>query len=145
MGTDRSARFVMAIGVVLLLAGAVVHGQADKQPVYVGALACAECHEGHGTGHQYSHWLLSAHAKAWASLALPEAKEMARLSGITDVPEQSPMCLGCHATAAETEEWERVEGFRPEDGVQCEKCHGPGSEYMSVMRDPEAAMRAGLR
>ena len=41
---------------------------------------------------------------------------MARLSGITDVPEQSPICLGCHATAAETEEWERVEDFRLEDG-----------------------------
>ena len=31
--------------------------------------------------------------------------------------------------------------------MQCEKCHGPGSEYMDerVMRDPEAARRAGLR
>jgi hypothetical protein len=135
----------MAAGGILTLAAAVAHGQAEKQPVYVGALACAECHEGHGTGNQYSHWLLSSHAKAWASLALPESKEMARLSGITDVPEESPICLGCHATAAEAEEWERVEGFRLEDGVQCEKCHGPGSEYMSVMGDPEAVRRAGLR
>ena len=144
MGTTRSIRLVVVVGGAFALVGAVAHAQ-EKQPVYVGALACAECHEGHGTGEQFSHWLLSSHAKAWASLALPEAKEMARLSGITDVPERSPICLGCHATAAETEEWERVEGFRLEDGVQCEKCHGPGSEYMSVMGDPEAAMRAGLR
>jgi YVTN family beta-propeller protein len=140
-----SLRFVLAAGAACALAAAVARGQAERQPVYVGALACAECHEGHGTGNQYSHWLLSQHAEAWASLALPEAKEMARLSGITDVPEQSPICLGCHATAAEAEEWERVEGFRIEDGVQCEKCHGPGSEYMMVMGDREAAMMAGLR
>jgi YVTN family beta-propeller protein len=127
------------------LSAAVAEGQAEKQPVYVGARACAECHEGHGTGSQYSRWLLSDHAEAWASLALPEAKEMARLSGITDPPARSPMCLGCHATAAESEEWERLEGFRLEDGVQCEKCHGPGSEYMMVMGDREASMEAGLR
>ena len=58
-----------------------------------------------------------------------------------------PICLGCHATAADTESWEKDPGFHVEDGVQCEKCHGPGSEYMDerVMRDPEAARRAGLR
>jgi YVTN family beta-propeller protein len=138
-------RFAVGVGATLILIGSVAHGQAEKQPVYVGALACARCHEGPGTGSQYSHWLMSKHAEAWASLALPEAKEMARLSGITDVPEQSPMCLGCHATAADAEDWERVEEFRIEDGVQCEKCHGPGSEYMMVMGDPEAAMQAGLR
>jgi YVTN family beta-propeller protein len=145
MTTVRWLRLGVAAGAAFAVAGAIAHAQAEKQPVYVGALACAECHEGHGTGNQYSHWLLSSHAKAWASLALPEAKEMARLSGITDVPEESPICLGCHATAADAEEWERVEGFRLEDGVQCEKCHGPGSEYMLVMGDPQAAMRAGLR
>ena len=118
-----------------------------KQPVYVGARACAQCHEGKAAGNQYSHWLLSAHAKAWATLATPEAKVMARLSGLSDDPQKAPICLGCHATAADAENWEKDPGFRIEDGVQCEKCHGPGSEYMDerVMRDPEAARRAGLR
>jgi YVTN family beta-propeller protein len=121
--------------------------QEMRQPVYVGARVCAQCHEGHGAGNQYSLWLLSAHAKAWATLATPEAKVMARLSGLRDDPERSPVCLGCHATAAEAEAWERDPGFRIEDGVQCEKCHGPGSEYMAedVMRDPVRARRAGLR
>jgi YVTN family beta-propeller protein len=125
----------------------LLEAQAVKQPVYVGARACAACHEGKAAGNQYSHWLSTAHAQAWASLALPEAKAMARLSGIMDEPEKAPVCLGCHATAAESEPWERDPAFRIEDGVQCEKCHGPGSEYMSekVMRDPEAARRAGLR
>jgi YVTN family beta-propeller protein len=113
----------------------------------VGARACAQCHEGKTAGNQYSRWLMTAHSQAWSSLATPEARQMARLSGVPDEPEKAPICLGCHATAAEAEEWERDAGFRIEDGVQCEKCHGPGSEYMDegVMRDAEAARRVGLR
>ena len=55
--------------------------------------------------------------------------------------------MGCHATAADAEEWERDEGFLIEDGIQCETCHGTGSEYMDeeVMRDRELAMKRGLR
>jgi hypothetical protein len=34
-------------------------------------------------GHQFSKWRLSAHAKAYTSLALPESKEITRLSGLT--------------------------------------------------------------
>jgi YVTN family beta-propeller protein len=131
----------------LLALPAALRAQAQKQPIFVGARACAQCHEGRAAGNQYSHWLSTAHAQAWAALALPEAKAMARLSGILDEPERAPVCLGCHATAAEAEKWERDAGFRLEDGVQCEKCHGAGSEYMDekVMREPEAARRAGLR
>lgn len=36
--------------------------------------------------------------------------------------------------------------FDMKDGVQCEACHGPGSDYktMSVMKDKEKAVAAGL-
>ena len=141
----RAGLLLAATGVVLAVT-AVALGQ-EKHPVYVGARVCAGCHEGKGMGRQYSHWLLSKHALAYAALALPEAKAMARLSGVPGEPQQSPICLGCHATAFEAEEWERDPTFLPEDGVQCEKCHGPGSEYVdeAVMRDREAAVEAGLR
>jgi YVTN family beta-propeller protein len=140
------AAAVVALGALAALP-CPLGAQAQKQPVYVGARACARCHEGKAAGDQYSHWLRTAHSQAWASLALPEAKAMARLSGLLDEPERAPVCLGCHATAADSESWERDPAFHVEDGVQCEKCHGPGSEYMDekVMRDPEAARRAGLR
>ena len=118
----------------------------DRHPVYVGAKVCAQCHDGQGMGHQFSKWLGSKHARAYSILAKPEAKAIARLSGIPQEPQESPMCLGCHATGAHVEDWEKDETFCMEDGVQCEKCHGPGSEYveMSVMTDREAAMKAGL-
>ncbi len=119
---------------------------AKRQPIYVGVGACASCHDGAGMGRQCSIWMLTRHSRAYAVLAKPDAKEIARLSGIPQEPEQSPMCLGCHATGAHAEDWEKDDGFRTQDGVQCEKCHGPGSEYMdaSVMRDRQKAMAAGL-
>ncbi|MHC4741700.1 MAG: multiheme c-type cytochrome [Planctomycetota bacterium] len=119
---------------------------AYKDPVYVGAKVCAECHQYEGKGHQFSKWLGSKHVRAYAVLADPSSKRIARLSGIPIEPQESTMCLGCHATGAHVEDWEKDETFFVEDGVQCEKCHGPGSEYIEpeVMTNRDAAMKAGL-
>ena len=131
----------------LVIAASAVLAQQEKEPVYVGVGVCRSCHQGPGMGHQYSQWLLSKHARAYAVLAKPESKLIAELSGIDQESQESAMCLGCHATGAEAEEWEKDETFHIEDGVQCEMCHGPGSEYMveEIMTDPDAAMEAGLR
>jgi len=125
---------------------AAMEGPA-KEPIYIGSKACGSCHDGPQMGFQYSKWHLSAHAKAYASLSLPQSKEITKLSGITEEPYRAKMCLGCHTTAAEAENWERGEGFHLEDGLQCEACHGPGSEYATaeVMQDRMKAMAAGLR
>jgi len=131
---------------VLLISLSALAQQA-KHPVYVGARVCGSCHDGQGMGNQYSRWLLTKHARAYTSLSKPEALQIARLSGIPEPPDKAMLCLGCHATAAEAEPWERDPTFAIEDGMQCEKCHGPGSEYATaeVMSDREAAMKAGLR
>lgn len=135
---------LLLVWVAALLGAAAAE---EKHPVYVGVRVCATCHRGAGMGHQHCRWLLSGHARAYASLARPEAKQIARLSGIPQEPQQSPMCLGCHATGAHAEEWEKDETFHVEHGVQCEKCHGPGSEYahLQAMADPRAAAAAGPR
>ncbi|MFN7992436.1 MAG: multiheme c-type cytochrome [Bryobacteraceae bacterium] len=120
---------------------------APKKPVYVGVRVCAGCHAADGIGNQYSKWLHSRHSEGYAALAKPESLEIARLSGLRTLPQESAICLGCHATAWHTEDWEKDETFHIEDGVQCEGCHGPGSEYASsnTMKDRAAAMKAGLR
>ncbi len=135
----------MRSGCLFLLLGLALQG-APKKPVYMGARECGACHTGKAIGNQYALWLHSAHSRAYTALARPEALEIARISGLRQAPQQSPICLGCHATAAHTEDWEKDDTFHLEDGVQCEGCHGPGSEYMSeaVMRDRQAAMKAGL-
>ena len=118
----------------------------EKHPVYVGVRACTQCHQGLGMGHQCSKWLSSKHARAYSVLADPAAHKIAELSGIPQEPQESAYCLGCHATGAHVEAWERGDDFQIEDGVQCEKCHGPGSEYMDeeTMTNHERAKAAGL-
>jgi len=138
-------------GTILLLVsvvGAAFAAEApQKEPVYVGARACATCHRGEGMGHQFSKWLLSKHARAYAVLGTPAGVAMARHEGVTDDPLRSRECLRCHTTGWGSPRAAFHEGFVTEDGVQCEACHGPGSEYSpeAVMHDRRAARQAGLR
>ncbi|MGB5296782.1 MAG: multiheme c-type cytochrome, partial [Thermoanaerobaculia bacterium] len=148
MRNSRS-RPVVLTGLATLLAAAwgVSSTAQPREPVYVGVRVCSECHSGPEAGHQFSTWRLTPHAKAFATLSMEESTEIARLSGIPEAPHTARVCLGCHATAADAEEWERDETFLIEDGIQCETCHGPGSEYMDeeVMRNRELAMERGLK
>lgn len=128
-------------------------GVSDRHPVYVGVRVCARCHAGSNSKHLYSRirscsqWRMSKHALAYASLWSPEAKKIAELSGIRQEPQEAAACLGCHATAFSAEDWEKEEGFFLEDGIQCETCHGPGSEYIDpeIMMDREKAMANGMK
>jgi YVTN family beta-propeller protein len=141
------ARIGPALAALAALSLAAPAGAQARHPVYVGARVCARCHDGPQAGHQFSLWLLAKHSMAYATLAMPESKEIAELSGIRLDPQESFTCLGCHSSGAQAEAWEKDDTFRVEDGVQCETCHGPGSEYIDadVMADREAAMAAGLR
>ena len=141
---------------IVLLLGAVIPfwawgwlgvDAAPKKPVYVGVQVCAGCHAAPGMGNQYSKWLHSKHSQAYAVLARPDSFEIAKLSGLRTVPQESAICLGCHGTAWHAEDWQKDDTFHIEEGVQCEGCHGPGSEYASadVMKDRKAAMMAGLQ
>jgi RecJ-like exonuclease len=84
---------------------------------YVGAEKCKICHRT-----EYASWQ-----------GLPHAKTFDRLEG---EERADPECLACHATG----------GRADLPGVQCEACHGAGSEYksMRIMQDREAALAAGL-
>ncbi len=148
----RHGIIILAISGLTLLMGLVLMGvhpapvphppSADGERVYLGEQACRQCHP-----NQFNKWRLTRHAKAYTSLSMPVAKEIAALSGIDVDPHESPICLGCHTTAFDVEEWELDETFYPEDGIQCEFCHGPGSGYSSeaIMQDPDRARKAGLK
>jgi YVTN family beta-propeller protein len=135
----RRALLLVICGVAAITAGAA-------EQVFVGAEVCGECH-GSGERDQLDTWFRSPHARAYAALAMPEAAEIARISGINESPFSNPVCLGCHATASDVEAWQLDPSFHIEDGVQCELCHGAGGGYIAeeIMRDPAAAMAAGLQ
>lgn len=89
---------------------------------YVGAKACKECHGEDAIGNQYKIWAMSPHAKAYSLLLSEKALEIAKKRNITS-PEKNQECLKCHATGKGSVE-EVIK-----EGVGCESCHGPGSEY----------------
>ena len=129
----------LAAAILILAALAIILSPpawAPERPrpaFYVGVRVCIPCHGGGKGCDQYSLWRLSEHARAYAALSLPETFEIAEISGVDVPPRESPICLGCHATASTAEPWQLDPTFHREDGVQCEVCHGPASNHLEAM------------
>lgn len=137
-------------GAFLLVAYAFV-GIAQSQEekavhTYTGVKKCGMCHRSEKKGDQLASWEASAHAKAFETLKSEKARQFAQERGIETPPYQTDACLKCHVTGHGQPEDLFEKGFVPEQGVQCESCHGPGGDYnkMSVMKDREASIAAGL-
>lgn len=100
-----------------IAAAAAMAWTAAAAADYIGAEKCKICHKV-----QFESWKGLGHATAFERLK-PEEQAKAE-------------CLKCHATG----------GNAAMPGVQCEACHGPGSDYkaMQVMKDRDKALAAGL-
>ncbi|MBU1099468.1 MAG: cytochrome c family protein [Bacteroidetes bacterium] len=111
---------------------------------YIGSKKCGMCHKKDNTGNQLAIWEKSAHAKAFEVLSSDAGKAIAKEKGIAD-PQKAAACLKCHATG-QHEGAKFDTKFEIADGVQCEACHGAGSEYkaMKVMKDHAASVAAGM-
>ncbi len=120
---------LMAVGLLLMLNPAYT---GDFH--FVGARICKWCHYGIKKGAVYEKWQKSPHARAFETL---------KANG----EEKNPQCLECHTTGFNAGGYKlgeaKASGF---EGVQCESCHGPGSDYrlMSIMKDKEQAAAMGL-
>jgi DnaJ-class molecular chaperone len=103
--------------IAILICVVAIFGGTAYAADYIGEAKCKMCHKV-----QHASWSEMAHAKAFDKLK-PEEQGKAE-------------CLKCHATGESAEM----------PGVQCEACHGPGSEYksMKVWKDQDAAKGAGL-
>ena len=116
-------------------------------PELVGAPKCKSCHKTK-TGDQWKIWTESKHAGAFATLASEAALKIAAEKGLGN-PQEEAACLKCHTTGGFLGEEVVVNAkgkYVPDEGVGCESCHGPGSDYKSkkVMADPAAAKAAGM-
>jgi uncharacterized paraquat-inducible protein A len=106
---------------------------------YVGATKCAICHKTEKQGQQYPIWQNSQHSKSAAAPGSAEGAKVAQAAGVQN-PADSPQCLKCHAPL-----YEKAPELKAE-GVTCEVCHGPGSEYkkLNIMKDKALAAKNGL-
>lgn len=111
-----------------------------QEPMYVGAAKCKVCHSMAKSGNQFGLWKKSAHFTAYKTLSNESAVEIAKKAGLTEPPSNSPLCLNCHSPYASLAPKLR------KDGVGCEACHGPGSNYkrISTMKDKKLSHVEGL-
>ena len=111
--------------------------QESGRPQYTGPGSCAStsCHGGVKPRNEtrvlqdeYSTWIVKdKHSKAYSVLAGPVGVRMARILGLGD-PQKAPRCLACHALDAPAAE--RARTFDLSEGVSCESCHGPASQWL---------------
>lgn len=113
---------------------------------YTGVKMCGACHKAEKNGAAFVAWEKSPHAKAFEVLKSKEADEIAKKKGLKKPASESPECLKCHVTGGGTAT--NVEaGFKKEEGVTCEACHGAASGYKMIHNKPEnkeKAVTAGL-
>lgn len=135
---------IIEVAVVLALVIFFVIPSA-AQHKYIGVTICSACHKTEKQGKQLDIWKASKHANAFKALETPKAEEVAKVKGIKAKPSEAPECLKCHVTGY-GEDKALTAALKMQDGIQCEACHGPGSDYKSipVMKDKAKAVAAGL-
>lgn len=135
--------FKYSLITLLMVFSTLIIAQSHK---YVGVSVCATCHKTEKSGNQLSIWSNSAHAKALETLKSEKSKEIVTKMGMKTEAYESPECLKCHTTGYgyATEMFDAK--FKAEDGVQCESCHGAGSDYkvMKVMKNREESIKNGM-
>ena len=140
----RTVLWLAVASVLLSFSSASTSAQEYK---YTGVRDCSRCHKKDLIGDQTKVWKNGGHSKAFETLKSEEAVKIAKERGLTELPHESAQCLLCHATAQRVPP-EKVEKtpLRLADGVQCESCHGPGSEYKGneIMSDRELSVAAGM-
>ena len=119
---------------------------AQTEHGFVGTSTCGMCHKSEKQGSQLSIWEGSKHAQAYTALTTEKADEIAKSKGFNTKAVETPECLKCHASGYNVDASMLGKRFKVEDGVQCETCHGPGSDYkdMKVMKNKELAVKNGL-
>ncbi len=98
---------------------------------YIGAKKCKACHL-----KQFKAWKKTTMADSFENLKTGVKVAEKKAAGLADKDyTHDPDCLKCHTTG-----YGKPGGFSSAEetpklaGVQCEGCHGPGSEYVKIMK-----------
>ncbi len=121
------AVFLAAAIALVLNCGETTTGPGEAEGYYLGAEACKQCHstaykdESH-TKHFNTFDKDSTFFKSWTGAGQPDS------------------CLLCHTTGWDTKKAnhgsDEVDYRKNLLGIQCEACHGPGSEHVKGGGDP---------
>lgn len=125
----------------------ITKSQPEPEAMYVGVTSCVgACHKSEKQGSQYAIWKDSKHSQAFKSLQTPFADSIANARGFSTAAAETPACVVCHVLGREMMPEDITDSFDKTEGVQCESCHGPGSEYktLSIMKDKQKSIEAGL-
>ncbi len=135
----------LMIVLIIIVAGFYLQ-EKQKKHGYIGVEPCVMCHKTEKQGKQFDIWKNSAHAKAYQTLLTKEADEIAKEKGFETPAAKTEACLKCHASGYDVDASLIGKKFKIEDGVQCETCHGPGSDYkdMKIMKSREESIKNGL-
>lgn len=142
--------FYISFFVLLIVAIDLYHtgnNYSQSKYKYVGVNTCVEpCHKSEAQGDQFEVWENSKHSKAFLELQTNAADSIARSLGYETPAAETKECIKCHTLGIDVDEGELQSSFDLTQGVQCESCHGPGSEYkkLSVMKDSAEAVNKGL-
>jgi hypothetical protein len=137
---------IFFFSLITLFLASFVSTQAQNGHSFVGAEQCGMCHKTEKQGSQLSIWQKSQHSKAFETLKTEKANQIATEKGFKTPAVETPECLKCHTSGYNVDTSLLGKKFKVEDGVQCETCHGAGSDYkdMKVMKDKDLAIKNGL-
>lgn len=84
---------------------------------------------------EYVTWSrLDKHTRTYQVLSNARSLHIAKNLGLPSPPDQSAVCLDCHAHNVAPEL--RGERFKISDGVVCESCHGPAEHWIKTHLEP---------
>src|SRR5579871_419009 len=126
-----------ALAIAVTWTSSAFAAPADEPSKYTGPGSCSSpsCHGGvqprtetSVQQNEYGIWVVKdKHAGAFAVLSNPVAARMAKILGLPQA-DTAPKCLACHALDVPADQ--RARTFDATDGVSCESCHGPASNWL---------------
>ncbi|MBI4842803.1 MAG: hypothetical protein HY809_00545 [Nitrospirae bacterium] len=123
-----------------VLFGIAVFGIATTEAAdYIGAKKCKMCHI-----KQFKSWEATTMAGSFENLKAGVKVEAKKKAGLADKDyTHDAGCLKCHTTGyGKPSGFKSIEETPDLAGVQCEGCHGPGSEYAELMKKDKMFKRA---
>lgn len=137
--------FILAVLLSVSAFNFTLKDNADHK--YVGVTKCVgACHKTESQGRQLDIWKNSVHTNAYKTLETEEANKIAQDKGFNAPAVDVPECIKCHVLGRELDPSGLTATFDKTEGVQCESCHGPGSDYMklSIMKSRQKSIENGL-